>query len=160
MFILLNTFFFFFSGRTVDLYLLKITFYVPLSSRWMSVFLIKNNQPECTDEFVQHCLLFFPVQITGLSTYLCQGCFFTGLWGKGVIFVVVLLVVIFCKLTLLLFLNTGTPCQETWPGISSSDEFRNYNFPKYKPQPLINHAPRYFVFYLKEHMHSYSFEYL
>ncbi|KAJ7414109.1 cyclin dependent kinase 17 [Willisornis vidua] len=36
----------------------------------------------------------------------------------------------------------GTPCQETWPGISSSDEFRNYNFPKYKPQPLINHAPR------------------
>lgn len=103
---------------------------------------------------------FFPVQITGLSTYLCQGCFFTGLWGKGVIFVVVLLVVIFCKLTLLLFLNTGTPCQETWPGISSSDEFRNYNFPKYKPQPLINHAPRYFVFYLKEHMHSYSFEYL
>lgn len=45
------------------------------------------------------------------------------------------------------FLNVGTPCQETWPGISSSDEFRNYNFPKYKPQPLINHAPRYFVFY-------------
>lgn len=115
----------------------------------MSVFLIKNNQPECTDEFIQHCLLFFPVQITGLSTYLCQGCFFTGLWGKGVIFVVVLLMVIFYKLNLL-FLNTGTPCQETWPGISSSDEFRNYNFPKYKPQPLINHAPRYFVFYLKK----------
>uniref|UniRef100_A0A8C9FLY6 mitogen-activated protein kinase n=1 Tax=Pavo cristatus TaxID=9049 RepID=A0A8C9FLY6_PAVCR len=44
----------------------------------------------------------------------------------------------------LIFRLLGTPCQETWPGISSSDEFRNYNFPKYKPQPLINHAPRYF----------------
>uniref|UniRef100_A0A493TPX1 cyclin-dependent kinase n=1 Tax=Anas platyrhynchos platyrhynchos TaxID=8840 RepID=A0A493TPX1_ANAPP len=42
----------------------------------------------------------------------------------------------------LIFRLLGTPCQETWPGISSSDEFRNYNFPKYKPQPLINHAPR------------------
>uniref|UniRef100_A0A8B9THL2 Cyclin dependent kinase 17 n=1 Tax=Anas platyrhynchos TaxID=8839 RepID=A0A8B9THL2_ANAPL len=58
----------------------------------------------------------------------------------------------------LIFRLLGTPCQETWPGISSSDEFRNYNFPKYKPQPLINHAPRYFVFYLKEHMHSYNTE--
>ncbi|MEJ1277106.1 hypothetical protein NN561_008018 [Cricetulus griseus] len=36
----------------------------------------------------------------------------------------------------------GTPSQETWPGVSSNDEFKNYNFPKYKPQPLINHAPR------------------
>ncbi|XP_062441608.1 cyclin-dependent kinase 17 isoform X1 [Rhea pennata] len=44
----------------------------------------------------------------------------------------------------LIFRLLGTPCQETWPGISSSDEFRNYNFPKYKPQPLINHAPRCF----------------
>ncbi|NXD64276.1 CDK17 kinase, partial [Eolophus roseicapillus] len=42
----------------------------------------------------------------------------------------------------LIFRLLGTPCQETWPGISSTDEFRNYNFPKYKPQPLINHAPR------------------
>lgn len=40
--------------------------------------------------------------------------------------------------------NSGTPSQETWPGVSSNDEFKNYNFPKYKPQPLINHAPRYF----------------
>lgn len=44
------------------------------------------------------------------------------------------------------FFNSGTPSQETWPGISSNDEFKNYNFPKYKPQPLINHAPRYFFF--------------
>uniref|UniRef100_A0ACB8FNN7 Cyclin-dependent kinase 17 n=2 Tax=Sphaerodactylus townsendi TaxID=933632 RepID=A0ACB8FNN7_9SAUR len=42
----------------------------------------------------------------------------------------------------LIFRLLGTPSQETWPGITSSDEFRNYNFPKYKPQPLINHAPR------------------
>ncbi|NWS44540.1 CDK17 kinase, partial [Probosciger aterrimus] len=42
----------------------------------------------------------------------------------------------------LIFRLLGTPCQETWPGISSTDEFRNYSFPKYKPQPLINHAPR------------------
>ncbi|KAM7179718.1 cyclin-dependent kinase 17 isoform 3-T5 [Macrochelys suwanniensis] len=42
----------------------------------------------------------------------------------------------------LIFRLLGTPSQETWPGISSNDEFRNYNFPKYKPQPLINHAPR------------------
>uniref|UniRef100_A0A8D0GMY8 cyclin-dependent kinase n=1 Tax=Sphenodon punctatus TaxID=8508 RepID=A0A8D0GMY8_SPHPU len=42
----------------------------------------------------------------------------------------------------LIFRLLGTPSQETWPGITSNDEFRNYNFPKYKPQPLINHAPR------------------
>ncbi|KAG8137991.1 hypothetical protein E2320_003922, partial [Naja naja] len=42
----------------------------------------------------------------------------------------------------LIFRLLGTPSQETWPGITSSDEFRNYNFPKYKQQPLINHAPR------------------
>lgn len=46
-----------------------------------------------------------------------------------------------------IFLNSGTPSQETWPGVSSNDEFKNYNFPKYKPQPLINHAPRYFFFF-------------
>uniref|UniRef100_A0A667GHP6 Cyclin dependent kinase 17 n=1 Tax=Lynx canadensis TaxID=61383 RepID=A0A667GHP6_LYNCA len=42
----------------------------------------------------------------------------------------------------LIFRLLGTPSQETWPGVSSNDEFKNYNFPKYKPQPLINHAPR------------------
>ncbi|XP_011888206.1 cyclin-dependent kinase 17 isoform X3 [Papio anubis] len=42
----------------------------------------------------------------------------------------------------LIFRLLGTPSQETWPGISSNEEFKNYNFPKYKPQPLINHAPR------------------
>lgn len=42
----------------------------------------------------------------------------------------------------LIFWLLGTPSQETWPGVSSNDEFKNYNFPKYKPQPLINHPPR------------------
>ncbi|OBS72354.1 hypothetical protein A6R68_13067 [Neotoma lepida] len=42
----------------------------------------------------------------------------------------------------LIFRLLGTPSQETWPGVSSNDEFKNYNFPKYKAQPLINHAPR------------------
>uniref|UniRef100_A0A674P7F4 cyclin-dependent kinase n=1 Tax=Takifugu rubripes TaxID=31033 RepID=A0A674P7F4_TAKRU len=32
--------------------------------------------------------------------------------------------------------------QNNWPGISSIDEFKSQKFPKYKPQPLINHAPR------------------
>uniref|UniRef100_A0A673B9C2 cyclin-dependent kinase n=1 Tax=Sphaeramia orbicularis TaxID=375764 RepID=A0A673B9C2_9TELE len=42
----------------------------------------------------------------------------------------------------LIFRLLGTPTEENWPGISSIDEFKSYNFPKYKPQPLINHAPR------------------
>uniref|UniRef100_A0A8C6PE37 Cyclin dependent kinase 17 n=1 Tax=Nothobranchius furzeri TaxID=105023 RepID=A0A8C6PE37_NOTFU len=43
----------------------------------------------------------------------------------------------------LIFRLLGTPAEENWPGISSIEEFKSYNFPKYKPQPLINHAPRY-----------------
>ncbi|OWK16708.1 hypothetical protein Celaphus_00011763 [Cervus elaphus hippelaphus] len=46
----------------------------------------------------------------------------------------------------LIFRLLGTPSQENWPGVSSNDEFKNYNFPKYKPQPLINHAPRDYPF--------------
>ncbi|XP_078534174.1 cyclin-dependent kinase 17 isoform X1 [Lissotriton helveticus] len=42
----------------------------------------------------------------------------------------------------LIFRLIGTPSEETWTGITSNDEFKNYNFPKYKPQPLVNHAPR------------------
>lgn len=38
---------------------------------------------------------------------------------------------------------SGTPTEGNWPGISSIEEFKSYNFPKYKPQPIINHAPRY-----------------
>uniref|UniRef100_A0A671Y494 cyclin-dependent kinase n=1 Tax=Sparus aurata TaxID=8175 RepID=A0A671Y494_SPAAU len=43
----------------------------------------------------------------------------------------------------LIFRLLGTPTEENWPGISSIEEFKSYNFPKYKPQPIINHAPRY-----------------
>ncbi|KAL4659335.1 cyclin-dependent kinase 17 [Arapaima gigas] len=42
----------------------------------------------------------------------------------------------------LIFRLLGTPTEDNWPGISSIDEFKSYNFPKYKPQPFINHAPR------------------
>ncbi|MEQ2161760.1 Cyclin-dependent kinase 17, partial [Goodea atripinnis] len=42
----------------------------------------------------------------------------------------------------LIFRLLGTPTEDSWPGISSIDEFRSYKFSKYKPQPLINHAPR------------------
>lgn len=47
------------------------------------------------------------------------------------------------KLPTLMLWFSGTPTEENWPGISSIEEFKSYNFPKYKPQPLINHAPRY-----------------
>ncbi|XP_030062363.1 cyclin-dependent kinase 17 [Microcaecilia unicolor] len=42
----------------------------------------------------------------------------------------------------LIFKILGTPTEETWPAVSSDEEFRSYNFPRYSPEPLINHAPR------------------
>ncbi|KAK7895962.1 hypothetical protein WMY93_021287 [Mugilogobius chulae] len=42
----------------------------------------------------------------------------------------------------LIFRLLGTPTEENWPGISSIEEFKSYSFPKYKPQLIINHAPR------------------
>uniref|UniRef100_A0A8C5AV04 Protein kinase domain-containing protein n=1 Tax=Gadus morhua TaxID=8049 RepID=A0A8C5AV04_GADMO len=42
----------------------------------------------------------------------------------------------------LIFRLLGTPTEENWPGITSIEEFKSYKFPKYKPQPFINHAPR------------------
>ncbi|KAK3566010.1 hypothetical protein QTP86_024193 [Hemibagrus guttatus] len=42
----------------------------------------------------------------------------------------------------LIFRILGTPTEESWPGVSTSEEFRNYNFPQYRPEPLVNHAPR------------------
>uniref|UniRef100_A0A8C3AUP1 cyclin-dependent kinase n=1 Tax=Cyclopterus lumpus TaxID=8103 RepID=A0A8C3AUP1_CYCLU len=42
----------------------------------------------------------------------------------------------------LIFRLLGTPTDDNWPGICSIEEFKSYKFPKYKPQPLINHAPR------------------
>uniref|UniRef100_A0A7N6BG31 cyclin-dependent kinase n=1 Tax=Anabas testudineus TaxID=64144 RepID=A0A7N6BG31_ANATE len=42
----------------------------------------------------------------------------------------------------LIFRLLGTPTEDTWPGISSNEEFRSYLFPQYRPQALINHVPR------------------
>ncbi|NXB70359.1 CDK18 kinase, partial [Donacobius atricapilla] len=38
--------------------------------------------------------------------------------------------------------RAGTPTEDTWPGITSNEEFKAYNFAQYREQPLINHAPR------------------
>ncbi|KAF4070714.1 hypothetical protein AMELA_G00288560 [Ameiurus melas] len=42
----------------------------------------------------------------------------------------------------LIFRILGTPTEDSWPEVSTSEEFRNYNFPRYRPEPLVNHAPR------------------
>uniref|UniRef100_A0A665VYP1 cyclin-dependent kinase n=1 Tax=Echeneis naucrates TaxID=173247 RepID=A0A665VYP1_ECHNA len=42
----------------------------------------------------------------------------------------------------LIFRLLGTPIEDSWPGISSIDEFKSYKFPKYKAQPLINHSKK------------------
>uniref|UniRef100_A0A3Q4I8H3 cyclin-dependent kinase n=1 Tax=Neolamprologus brichardi TaxID=32507 RepID=A0A3Q4I8H3_NEOBR len=42
----------------------------------------------------------------------------------------------------LIFRILGTPTEETWPGITTSEEFKTYNFPRYHAEPLVNHAPR------------------
>ncbi|XP_069489253.1 cyclin-dependent kinase 18 [Ambystoma mexicanum] len=42
----------------------------------------------------------------------------------------------------LIFRLLGTPTEDMWAGITSNPEFKAYNFPRYRSQPLINHAPR------------------
>ncbi|XP_051282186.1 cyclin-dependent kinase 17 isoform X2 [Dicentrarchus labrax] len=42
----------------------------------------------------------------------------------------------------LIFRILGTPTEETWSGITTSEEFKTYNFPRYQAEPLVNHAPR------------------
>lgn len=39
--------------------------------------------------------------------------------------------------------SPGTPTEETWPGITTNEEFKTYNFPLYHAEPFVNHAPRY-----------------
>ncbi|XP_074064824.1 cyclin-dependent kinase 16 isoform X5 [Macrotis lagotis] len=41
-----------------------------------------------------------------------------------------------------IFRILGTPTEETWPGISSNEEFQNYDYPKYRAEALLSHAPR------------------
>jgi len=42
----------------------------------------------------------------------------------------------------LIFKVLGSPTEETWPGISKSEELANYKFPTYAPEPMIARAPR------------------
>jgi len=42
----------------------------------------------------------------------------------------------------LIFKVLGTPTEETWPGISLSEEMANYNFPTFQAEPLVKRAPR------------------
>lgn len=48
-----------------------------------------------------------------------------------------------CGLIHSFFFITGTPTEKTWPGMPTSEEFKTYNFPLYRAEPLVNHAPRY-----------------
>ncbi|XP_043936666.1 cyclin-dependent kinase 17-like [Protopterus annectens] len=41
-----------------------------------------------------------------------------------------------------IFRILGTPSEETWPGIMSNEEFKGYNYPKYRPEHLSNHVSR------------------
>ncbi|XP_063136394.1 cyclin-dependent kinase 16 isoform X2 [Rattus norvegicus] len=41
-----------------------------------------------------------------------------------------------------IFRILGTPTEDTWPGILSNEEFRTYNYPKYRAEALLSHAPR------------------
>ncbi|KTF76684.1 hypothetical protein cypCar_00038841 [Cyprinus carpio] len=42
-----------------------------------------------------------------------------------------------------IFKLLGTPTEETWPGITSNEEFISYNYPRYRADCLHNHTPRW-----------------
>uniref|UniRef100_A0A3B3QMP4 cyclin-dependent kinase n=1 Tax=Paramormyrops kingsleyae TaxID=1676925 RepID=A0A3B3QMP4_9TELE len=42
-----------------------------------------------------------------------------------------------------IFKLLGTPTEVTWPGITSNEEFISYNYPRYRPDCLHNHTPRW-----------------
>uniref|UniRef100_A0AAY4BBV2 Protein kinase domain-containing protein n=1 Tax=Denticeps clupeoides TaxID=299321 RepID=A0AAY4BBV2_9TELE len=42
-----------------------------------------------------------------------------------------------------IFKLLGTPTEESWPGITSNEEFISYNYPRYRADCLHNHTPRY-----------------
>lgn len=37
----------------------------------------------------------------------------------------------------------GTPTEQSWPGISSNEDFVTNKYPRYKAETLGNHTPRY-----------------
>lgn len=43
--------------------------------------------------------------------------------------------------------TTGTPTEQSWPGIISNEEFVTYNYPHYRAETLSNHTPRYITHY-------------
>ncbi|XP_066961676.1 cyclin-dependent kinase 17-like isoform X4 [Macrobrachium rosenbergii] len=42
----------------------------------------------------------------------------------------------------LIFRTLGTPTENTWPGISTNEDFLQYSFPTYNGEPLLAKAPR------------------
>ena len=43
---------------------------------------------------------------------------------------------------LLIFKTLGTPSEQTWQGVTSSDEFKQYNFPSCRAESLSERCPR------------------
>ncbi|XP_041093132.1 cyclin-dependent kinase 16-like isoform X2 [Polyodon spathula] len=41
-----------------------------------------------------------------------------------------------------IFKLLGTPTEETWPRITLNEDFRSYNYPRYRADSLCSHAPR------------------
>uniref|UniRef100_A0A669DKL3 cyclin-dependent kinase n=1 Tax=Oreochromis niloticus TaxID=8128 RepID=A0A669DKL3_ORENI len=41
-----------------------------------------------------------------------------------------------------IFKLLGTPTEQTWPGITSNEEFVAFNYPQYRAERLSNHTPR------------------
>uniref|UniRef100_A0A7N5ZPP5 cyclin-dependent kinase n=1 Tax=Anabas testudineus TaxID=64144 RepID=A0A7N5ZPP5_ANATE len=50
-----------------------------------------------------------------------------------------------------IFKLLGTPTEQSWPGISSNEEFMTYNYPQYRAETLSNHTPRYTALYSVPH---------
>jgi len=48
----------------------------------------------------------------------------------------------------------GTPNELMWPGVSQLHEFLAYDFPRYRPEPLVKHVPRSVIH------HTSSFEHV
>ena len=43
---------------------------------------------------------------------------------------------------LLIFKTLGTPSEQTWPGVTSSEEYRQYSFPACRAESLSERCPR------------------
>lgn len=52
--------------------------------------------------------------------------------------------------------SAGTPTDESWPGITNSEEFKTYNFPQYQAEPLVSHAPRHVFEFQLTHLTNFK----